>query len=169
MICAERWRQLNLSTSLTPPKDGDEEGENLPATVEAILEEIPEERREAALLMISRIVESHSGPVPSAREMARYKAINPKFPERFFKQLEQQSAHRQALERKVVEDDYKVKTRGQHYALVSVALCLGFALALAFIGATTAAGIVGGTTVIGIVTVFITGRALPQRDAPKTD
>lgn len=156
--------------SSTPPKDGDdeeEEGTNLPATVGAILEEIPEERREAALLMISRIVEQHSGPVPSAREMARYKAINPRFPERFFKQLEQQSAHRQALERKVVDDDYKVKTRGQHYALSSVVLCLGFALALAFVGATTAAGIVGGTTVVGIVMVFITGRALPQRGQTK--
>lgn len=158
--------------SSTPHNDGDdgeEEVENLPATVGAILEEIPEGRREAARLMISRIVEEHSGPVPSAREMARYKAIDPKFPERFFKQLEQQSAHRQSLERKVVDDDYRVKTRGQHYALASVFLCLGFAVALALIGATTAAGIVGGVTVVGIVTVFVTGRALPQSESSNAD
>jgi uncharacterized membrane protein len=153
--------------SSTPPEDGEdsEEGgaKDLPATVEAILEQIPAEGRANALLMIRNIFEQHSGPVPSSREMAGYKAIDPSFPERFFKQLEQQSAHRQALERKVVEDDYKVKTRGQHYALISVGLCLAFALALALIGATTAAAIVGGTTVVGIVTVFITGRAIPQR------
>ncbi len=160
--------------SSTPPEEGAEAASDgsdiIPAPViEAVLGQVPEEYRAEALLKLTRYVEQHSGPVPSAREMARYKEIDPSFPKRFVKQLELQSDHRRSLERKVVDDDYKVKSRGQHYALISVVLCLGFALALALIGATTAAAVVGGTTVLGIVTIFVTGRAFKQTEKAEAD
>lgn len=166
------------STPPDPPSSGSVPGEeivstepadieghaDLPAPIENILERLPpEERREAAIVM-RQMVAGYSGPVPHAGEMARYKAIDPSFPERFVAMAERQAEHRQMLETKVVDDDFRLKRRGQDYALISTIVGLIAAVIFAVIGATTVAGIVGGTTVVGVVTAFVAGRVLEGKN-----
>lgn len=125
-----------------------------------ILEHVPPEYRQEVLRSVRRYAARYSGPVPHAAEMARYKEVDPSFPERFVAMAERQAVHRQSLETRVVTEDFAMRRRGQHYALISIVILLAFALALALLGATTAAAIVGGTTVVGVVTVFVTGRVI---------
>lgn len=77
---------------------------------------------------------------------------------------ERQAEHRQMLETKVVDDDFRLKRRGQDYALISTIVGLIAAVIFAVIGATTVAGIVGGTTVVGVVTAFVAGRVLEGKN-----
>ncbi len=149
---------------IVPPEPIDGEAESdLPAPIENILERLPpEDRREAAMVM-RRMVAQYSGPVPHAGEMARYQAIDPSFPERFVAMAERQVAHRQQLENKVVDYDYKLKGRGQNYALIVTILGLAVALVFAWMGQAVVAGIVAGTTVVGVVTAIVTGRVTENK------
>lgn len=141
-------------------EDGGTEGPSggLPRRMEAILERLPTPDRREAEIIMRQMVAQYSGPVPHAGEMARYKEIDPSFPERFVRMAEGQVAHRQELEKTVVGADYKLKRRGQDYALISVVLGLFVAVLFGVLAMPYVAGIVAGTTVIGVVTAFVVGR-----------
>ena len=61
------------------------------------------ERQHRAVLAQLQI----SGPLPSAAELERYKAIVPDMPERLLANFEKQTDHRIDLEKKVVEGDIR--------------------------------------------------------------
>lgn len=81
-------------------EDGEPGGSQLPAPIENILEYVPEEHRQQAMLQMRAYVARYSGPVPHASEMARYKQVDDSFPERFVRMAELQSEHRRGLETK---------------------------------------------------------------------
>ncbi|MFZ4647498.1 MAG: DUF2335 domain-containing protein [Gemmataceae bacterium] len=144
-----------------------DEEPTLPAQIENVLERLPPEDRREVEVGIRQMVAQYSGPVPHAHEMLRYQQIDPSFPERFVRMAENQSRHRQELETRVIDYDFKLKRTGQDYALFSVVFGLLIALVFAWIGALTIAAIVAGTTVVGVVTAFVVGRVLQNKSDPE--
>ena len=60
-------------------------------------------------------VEAHhqyNGPIPEAREMASYEAINPGFADRILKMAENQAAHRQEIEKVTIKANARNSTMG---------------------------------------------------------
>ena len=148
--------------------DADDVG-GLPAPIENILERLPPEQRREAEIVMRQMVARYSGPVPHAGEMARYKAVDPSFPERFVAMAERQAQHRQQLETMLVTDDFKLKRRGQDYALLVTIIGLAVAVLFAWMEHPVVAGIVAGTTVVGVVTAIVTGRAAENKDDAEGD
>lgn len=175
-MTSESGKSQEKSESLTAVEKADDASQALPVEVVEILERLPPEERQELVSDIQRIVALYSGPVPHAGEMALYRTIDPSFPERFMSMYERQSAHRQTMEAAVVEAenkineyDFRLKRRGQDYALMSVVVGLGTSLIFALIGATNVAGIVGGTTVVGVVAAFVAGRVTQNKSRDQND
>lgn len=100
----------------------------------------------------------YSGPVPDPESMAEYKKIDPEFPNRLLSMAEKQSTHRQGMETDIVIRDYKLKRRGQDYALGSLIILGGLAGYLIYSGATNEAAWVATAAIVSIVGIFVTGR-----------
>lgn len=115
-------------------------------------------------------VSHHSGPLPRASELGRYNEIDATFAERIVSMAEREQAFRHSLPRDALERDYRIKSRGQHYAILLATLILGFAAYLAYLGNSEMAGKVAIGTLVGIVGIFVTGRAIDawsaQREKP---
>lgn len=67
------------------------------------------------------IAQSYSGPLPLAAEMERYACIDPTLPDRIMSLAEQQSAHRQSLERMALAASDIQRQRGS-YCATAIAL-----------------------------------------------
>jgi uncharacterized membrane protein len=67
-----------------------------------------------------------SGPLPSSAEFAGYERALPGTAERILSMAEKEAAHRQEMEKEVVQDSFKLNSRGQ---------MLGFSVAILSIGA----------------------------------
>lgn len=105
--------------------------------------------------MISR---QYSGPVPDAESMAEYKKIDPEFPNRLLTMAEIQAKHRQKVEGNLIDSDYRLKRKGQDYALFGLISLAGLATYLVYSGATTEAATVASIAIVAIVGIFVTGR-----------
>lgn len=101
----------------------------------------------------------HSGPLPRATELARYKEVDDSFPERIVRMAEKEQENRHRAADETTQKDYKLKSRGQHYALALAALILAFAAYLGRLGDTNMAGKVAMATLVGIVGIFVSGKA----------
>lgn len=64
---------------------------------------------------------SFSGPLPPPSLLARYNDVIQNGAERIMAMAERQSAHREALEAKVIESNVASQARGSHYAFI---ICL---------------------------------------------
>src|SRR5438874_4006878 len=73
----------------------------------------------------------HVGPLPSPEDLGKYDIICPGAANRILTLAEKQSAHRQELERTVVQGGSARADRGQHYAFAIALACL---LLAAFFG-----------------------------------
>ncbi len=110
-------------------------------------------------------IAAYSGPLPPAKELARYAEIQPDLPERIISMAEGEAAHRRAIELALAETDIHnakavmdERRRGQHYGLAIAISGLLTAIALAYLGAEKAAMVVGGATVVSLVGAFVAGR-----------
>jgi uncharacterized membrane protein len=79
-----------------------------------------------------------SGPLPDPETLERYGQIVEGGAERIFGWTEQQSAHRQTLEKARLESDTKNETRGQWFAFVITMTGLACGTFLAYTGNNTA-------------------------------
>jgi uncharacterized membrane protein len=131
-------------------------------------ERLPDEQKTILVSEIVEVSESHQGPVPSPRQMAGYKKIDPSIPDRLVAAFERQAEHRQKLEMTVVKDDFRLKSRGQTFAFSMVVVILAFCAFLAVWGSIAAAATVATSTIVGIAYVFVTGRKMPL-EAPIED
>ena len=75
------------------------EMQTLPHELGPILELLPEENRQQALILMTRVVSrAYRGPVPDAEDMQKYKSVDPTFPERFVRIAEREQEHRHGLD-----------------------------------------------------------------------
>lgn len=122
---------------------------------------------------VERIATHRSGPLPDARELDAYRQVDASFAERIVRMAEKEQDHRHQLPNRVLEREYRLKSRGQHYALIAVAVVLLFAAYLAYQGDSKMAGYVAIGTLASIVGIFVSGRAIDaraeQRAQPQDD
>ena len=125
--------------------------------------EVPESEAELEELLV-RVSEKFTGPIPPPSIMKQYEEILPGSADRILKMAENQSEHRQSLEKQRLSFSNRAVRRGQIFGLVIgiVAIVTGGYTALN--GAPIPGGFIGTTGVVGLVAVFVIGsnRKPPQ-------
>ena len=76
----------------------------------------------------------HSGPLPPPRLLAEYDRVVPGGAERIFAQFESQSAHRQYIEKRVIDSNTFVQKFGAFAAFVLGLIAIGGGLFLVYVG-----------------------------------
>lgn len=120
-----------------------------------IIDRLPEEEREE----MTRVIATHySGPLPMASEFSKYEMTTPGAGSRIIKMAENQSTHRQYIEKHAVSAQFKIAMRAQIFAflLALVGLLGGFWLIYLGHNATGIATLVG--TVGTLVGVYLHGK-----------
>ena len=146
-------RDPSEDSSITPSIPSDL---TIPSALEPLLKDLSgEEKEEIASFLVSLSVrQRYSGPVPSSREMARYKDIDPELPRLMWESATNEQKHRHKMEELGLRESVESNHSGQRNALI-------FGLA-AVIGATVI-GVFGGPAgakaagVIGTVSVAVMG------------
>lgn len=108
----------------------------------------------------------HRSNLPSAEELAGLERVLPGAAERYMAMSEKEQAHRHDIDRKIVDREFRLRFRGQTFALVALLLLLGVISLLAFLGATGWAAALGGATIIGVVSVFALGQPPAKANEP---
>lgn len=116
---------------------------------------IPERMGEAAQVVSMMIAQSHSGPLPPAREFANYDRALPGAAERILSMAEKEQGHRHGIEKDVVSREIGFKTSGQLYAFLGLLVMLGSVLAMALMGHAAAGASLGSAVIVGVVAVFL--------------
>lgn len=77
-----------------------------------------------------RAMEIYSGPIPPARELAKYESILPGAADRMLSMAERQSSHRQKLEEKMLDANVKAEQVGQvfGFSVFGLTIIAGFVL-----------------------------------------
>lgn len=102
-------------------------------------------------------VESFSGPLPHPNILQRFNEVVPGAAERIIKMVEDQSRHRQELEKKVVESDIRLAKWGQVLGFVIAISGLVVSAVVSIFGNEIAGGIIGVGTLASLVGVFMYG------------
>ena len=77
---------------------------------------------------------------------------------------EEQSKHRQELEKKVIFSQIKQSSTGQWMAFIIAIFSLSITAYLSMNGQTTVASILASTTIIGLASVFVLGKKSQKKD-----
>lgn len=115
--------------------------------------------QQKSLSLVHTSVE-YQGPIPPSAELERYEKILPGSAERILRMAENQTSHRQGLERKVIDSDVRNSNLGIWFAFIIVVLALvlsGFAIHAGYpiVGLLFGAGSIGS-----IVGAFIYGHRI---------
>lgn len=135
----------------------------IPANVNDILQELPEDKRNAILATMMSIEEERtfSGPLPPPEHFEAYEKTLPGATDRIMTMTEKQVDHRIDMEKTIVKKKFFQSTLGQVLATILI-LFFGFiSYSLAMNGHDTVAGIIGVTTVIGLAVVFVLNKIPP--------
>lgn len=137
-------------------------GETIPANINDILEELPEDKRKVIVSTMLAIEErSYSGPLPSPEDFKAYEQTLKGSTDRIMSMTEKQVDHRIDMEKTIVKKKFFQSTLGQVLATILI-LFFGFiSYSLAMNGHDTVAGIIGVTTVIGLAVVFVLNKIPP--------
>lgn len=93
----------------------------------------------------------YTGPIPSASELEKYNQVLPGLAERIMKMAEIQSAHRQELEKKVIDSNIKGSKKGQIFGFIIGMSGLGIVTYCASLGLQFLAGIIAAIDIVGLV------------------
>lgn len=104
------------------------------------------------------IVEGFSGPIPHPQLLQQYDQICPGAADRIIRTMEQEAAHRHAMEGAALRADIIDTRIGQTCAFIIVLATLGIGAYTAINGAPITGGIFGTSGVLGVVATFIYGR-----------
>jgi uncharacterized membrane protein len=132
--------------------------------LEQIAEALPPERRGQLL----QVIQSHRGWLPPPAMLVQYEQALPGLAERIVAMPEREQAHRHGYLDRETGRQFKIRRRGQDYALIAMVLVLAFAGALAWMGQPALAAQVVIATLVGVVGIFATGKWL-DRKADKDD
>lgn len=134
----------------------------IPASVNSILDELPEEKRNVILSTIMAIEErSFSGPLPPPDYFEAYQKTLPDSPNRILTMTEKQVDHRIDMEKTIVKKKFFQSTLGQVLATILILFFGYIAYDLALHDHDTAAIAIGVTTVVGLAVVFVLNKIPP--------
>jgi hypothetical protein len=100
--------------------------------------------------------EYSDGPLPSGRELKRYREADPSAPRIILQEFRAESRHRRHMEPEVVTGETRRADRGQVFALVVMLVGLSFSALLIQGGHDWAGGIIGGIDLLGMAALFLT-------------
>lgn len=123
----------------------------------AVLEALPAEQRQVVLEII-QAQSSHSGPLPSPRQLAEYEQAMPGLAERIVRLTEGEQEHRHHVVNTALERGADLRDRGQWMAMAALVVVLLFCVFLALIGKPELAAGVSVALVAAVVGIFVTGR-----------
>ncbi|MEA3541398.1 MAG: DUF2335 domain-containing protein [Pseudomonadota bacterium] len=127
-----------------------------------ILEALPEEMRGELIEVIEQTV-SHRGWLPPPEMLSQYESVLPGLAERIVRLPEREQEHRHNYIERESERGFKIKRRGQDYALGAMVLLLVFSGFLAAMGSIDAAARVAIFTVVGVVGIFVMGKIVDAK------
>lgn len=131
------------------------------------LQSLPAERIEGKLLLTQTTTQITSSPVPPAELLHGYNSAFPDGANRLFSLVENQSAHRQRIEDKVVSEQLAQSKRGQIFALICALFFGSLATYLAVTGSEKLAGTIFGVLITSLVGAFIWGQKSQTRSLDK--
>jgi uncharacterized membrane protein len=132
--------------------------------VRRVIREDPDADSETILRRITSVVaESTSGPLPPPSMLKGYEDVLPGAADRIFTLMEQQSAHRQELERVALDRNSRSRDRGQFFAFVLCALVIVGGFVAIYLGQS----LVGMAAILiaigGVAATFLTTRQRQQQ------
>lgn len=122
-----------------------------------------EERIQVLQIIEQNTLRLFSGPIPPPDILEKYEKIFPGIADRVIKLTENQSSHRQEIEKFVIKSQQQQSGRGQIFAFVLAIVALIISLVATLCGYQTVGSIIGGSTVVSLVIVFITGKHLQTK------
>ena len=105
-----------------------------------------------------------SGPIPDAEQLAKYDSVCQGAAHRIIAMAENQSEHRQAIEKTVVKTNARNSTLGVIAAFILGVLTIVGGVFLAYNGRELSGAVLGGTGLVGLATVFIYGTRSSRRE-----
>ena len=133
-----------------------EKSDITPTDVNAVLESLPKEKREAIMsAMFAMEQKTYSGPLPAPEDFAEYEKCLPGSTDRIIRMAEKQVDHRINSEKTIIEKKFKQSGIGQILGAILVALFGIIALVLGLNGHDDLAKSIGVTTVVGVAVVFV--------------
>jgi uncharacterized membrane protein len=103
------------------------------------------------------------GPIPPPEILLKYNEALPNAAERIVAMAESQLKHRQTLERQVIDSNCKAQQRGPIYGLIVCLSAIGSGVYLIHSGQSAAGLAAIITALAGLAVVFITGKAMQQK------
>lgn len=111
-----------------------------------------------ALLAAAFQFQSTVGPLPPPEMLRQYEQVVPGFGERLLEMAQRQEAHRQHLERIVVEGNARRASQGLWAGAALSGILIVFAFILGLRHDQVAASVLGSIDIVGLATVFVVGR-----------
>lgn len=108
--------------------------------------------------------ELREGPLPSGRELKRYREADPSAPRIILEEFRAESRHRRSVEREIIRAEHRRADRGQVFALVIILVGLTICALLIQGGHEVAGGFIGGLDLLGTAALFLTGTRVLRRD-----
>jgi uncharacterized membrane protein len=125
--------------------------------------------KEIQKIVFSQSYSSFRGPVPPPAVLAEYNNAVPNGAERILTMAENQSKHRQEIEKEVISNRIKIEARGQLYAFI-IAIVFGvIAGALVYNGNEISGSVFGALTLGSLVTAFIKGKQTQRKELAEKD
>lgn len=119
------------------------------------------EKRTQPTKQESKLVATHqsfSGPIPPPIVLKEYNDICPGAADRILKMAEDQSTHRQRLEKEVITSDIKNEKRGQLFGFLIGVTGITASVFLGVFASSWAAVLLGGGTLVSLTSVFVYGK-----------
>lgn len=114
-----------------------------------------------------RLRAEHSeGPLPSGRELQRYRDADPSAPRIILEEFRAESQHRRQVELEIVEGEGRRADRGQVFALCIIIFGLSISGFLIHAGHDWAGGFIGGMDLLGMAALFLSSGVPLREDAP---
>jgi uncharacterized membrane protein len=104
-----------------------------------------------------------TGPIPPPEILLKYNDALPNAAERIVAMAESQLKHRQTIERQVIDSNCKAQQRGPIYGLIVCLAAIGGGIYLIHSGQSTAGLVSIISAVAGLAIVFISGKAMQQK------
>lgn len=101
---------------------------------------------------------SYSGPLPAPEDFARYDAVLPGAAERILKMAEENSVHRQQMEKRIIYSGTRQSCVGQILGFILILVFGAIAAFLGYCGHDALAGTIACTTILGLACVFVLGK-----------
>ena len=108
--------------------------------------------------------ELREGPLPSGRELKRYREADPSAPRIILEEFRAESRHRRHVGREIIAGENRRADRGQVFALVIILVGLAVSAMLTQGGHDVAGGFIAGLDLLGVAALFLSGATLPRGD-----